>query len=65
MLPINGKLNFAHIAAAPPVLAAKMALSVLQQGHMKPRIFSTTPKIFMLVLWQKFISFLTSLKETS
>ena len=42
-----------------------MTLSVLQQGHIKPLIFSTTPIILVFVFLQKLISLRTSDNETS
>jgi len=50
---------------APPVTGGKISDLQSQLGQTNPLIFSTTPKILVLVFLQKEISFFTSNKATS
>mmetsp|Transcript_49241 Transcript_49241/g.76892 ORF Transcript_49241/g.76892 Transcript_49241/m.76892 type:complete len:216 (-) Transcript_49241:592-1239(-) len=54
-----------HIFSAPPVEGWKILVSVLHFGHTNPAMFSTTPSTGRPTFLQKFISFLTSRRDTS
>ena len=62
--PKNGTPRSLAICSAPPVVAGKSAVSVLQHPHTNDDMFSTTPRMGTPVLAQNDASFRTSRRET-